>query len=82
MTFVNVDQLGLFAVSLNDDSIIIETHVGETESTAIDKKLPRMHRLNVKKPSVFLKDLPRDICIIDIPQRQGVTEFGRLFNCV
>jgi transposase len=72
--FVNVDQLGLFALSSNDDSAVIEIDVGTAEVVSIttaddnNNKLPAER----KKAIRVLKDLPRDIRIIDIPDSEKI----------
>jgi len=72
--FVNVDQLGLFALPLNDESAIIEIDVGAAEVVSItaaddhNTKLPAER----KKAILVLKDLPREIRIIDIPDSEKV----------
>ncbi len=71
--FVSVDQLGLFAVSLNDDSTVIEINVGAAEvvsttNTDDDNNVPTER----KKAIRVLKDLPRDIRIIDIPDAEKI----------
>jgi transposase len=68
--FVNVDQLGLFAVSSNDDSTLIEINIGASEvvsTTNTDNDNVPAER---KKAIRILKDLPRDIRIIDIPEAE------------
>ena len=74
--FVNVDQLGLFALTSNDDSALIEIDFGTAEvvsiTTAADdnnNKLPAER----KKAIRILKDLPREIRIIDIPDSEKMS---------
>jgi transposase len=70
--FVNIDQLGLFAVTSNDDSMIVDVIVSDTDQkdkTAADESTPSLP-IERKKAVRILKDLPRDIQIIDIPDSE------------
>jgi transposase len=70
--FVNIDQLGLFAASSSDDSIVIEPIVSDAEQkdkATTDELTPRLP-IERKKAVRILKDLPRDIQIIDLPDNE------------
>ena len=72
--FVNIHQLGLFAVTSNDDSIIVEIIVSDTEQKAKTATHESTSPLPIerKKAVRILKDLPRDVKIIDIPDNEKI----------
>jgi transposase len=69
---VNVDQLGLFSMPSSDDSTLIEIDVGTAESISDDETTAEKAPVERKKAIRVLKDLPRDIRIIDIPDAEKI----------
>lgn len=70
--FVNVDQLGLFAAKIDDGTTVVEVEIGATEvvgATNFDSDSIPVER---KKAVRILKDLPRDVRIIDIPDSEKI----------
>lgn len=70
--FVNVDQLGLFAAKIDDGTTAVEVEIGATEvagATNFDSDSIPVER---KKAVCILKDLPRDVRIIDIPDSEKI----------
>lgn len=70
--FVNVDQLGLFAVAGNEDSTVIQVDVGTVEKISNEDSTEEKQPVERKKAIQVLKDLPREIRIIDIPDSEKV----------
>jgi transposase len=71
--YVDVDQLSLLAAAGMDASVVIEQQVEESEKPACaDGKDTPKDKVPRKKAIEILKELPRDIRIIDIPEDQKV----------
>ena len=70
--FVNVDQLGLFAVAGNEDSTVIQVEVGTVEKISSEESIEAKLPVERKKAIRVLKDLPREIRIVDIPDSEKV----------
>lgn len=68
--FVNVDQLGLFAVVGNEDSTVIQINVGAVEKISNEDSAEDKQPVERKKAIRVLRDLPREIRIIDIPDSE------------
>lgn len=68
--FVNIDQLGWFSAKIDDNTTVIEIETDAAEvvrETNTDNDSIPVER---KKAVCILKDLPRDIQIIDIPDAE------------
>ncbi len=70
--FVNVDQLGLFSVKINYDMTVVEMENGAAEVVSITNTDNDRAPVERKKAVRILKDLPRDIRIIDIPDSEKI----------
>ncbi len=73
--FVDIDQLGLFAAAVVDTGPVIELSEGDTEKAEDDLRIADESDVapaQRKKAVRVLKDLPREIRIIDLPDAEKV----------